>query len=299
MSGEMSGENHMSIGCLVITTNLPSRIGMTMNLLDSIDQAAYGERGHGKKLNTRVLSIDLQPHMVGCEKELRDMYERRGWFVVEGPCAGERAMLNNIQRGLAYIEEEFLFYCEDHVVIDSIPPEGTLYDLWNRIGVNWINYNTHVHQENLLNIPGYVEPPGREMKLAYINDPTNWIESDYGDFLVKQPKIRDEYNLCFPAAITPRKYFEAMMNYGLANYSGIGIEIGFTRAYDDLDLSYASHPAIYTRPGTVDLLPFKTFGELHQRAGMKFRNNDPTMLHDSIVPHVSMPKEPGKRRSFF
>jgi hypothetical protein len=135
--------------------------------------------------------------------------------------------------------------------------------------------------------------------LEYVNDPHNWIRSNSGDYLIKQPEIRDEYALCFPAAITRLGLFEAMMTHGMENYSGIGIEIGFTRAYDELQLDYASYPAIYTKSGTVDMLPFDSFQALHQRACMRFRNNDPTMLHDSVVAHENMPKEKGQRRSFF
>jgi len=285
----------MSVGCLVITTNLPHRLDWTCRLLDSIDCA----NKVSETLNTKVLSIDLQPNVVGCEEALRQRYSPRGWKIVLGECTGERAMLFNIKRGLEHIDDEFLFYCEDHVVIEEIPTEETLYNLWNRFGVNWINYNTHIHQENLLNIPGFVERPGREQRLAYINDEAHWIRADDGDFLVKLPEIWDEYALCFPAAITPRKYFTAMMRHGMENYSGIGIEIGFTRAYDEMQIDYASHPAIFTSPETVDLLPFETFHDLHMRACMRFRNNDPDMLHDSVVPHADMPKEKGKRRSFF
>jgi hypothetical protein len=207
-------------------------------------------------------------------------------------------MINNILRGLPHVHDPILFYCEDHVVIESIPSEATIQRAID-LGIGWINYNTHVHEENLLNIPGFVERPGKEERLSTVNTPKLWLEMPDGDFLFKVQKIQDEYNLCFPAVITEKYLFKNMLFHGMENYSGIGIEIGFTRAWQDLDLWYGRNTAILTKPGTARMLPLESFGALHQRACMRFRNNDPSMLHDSVVPHTVMPKDKGKRRSFF
>jgi len=286
----------MSVGCLVITTNLPHRLGRTIALLNSIDQA------DNCFLDNRVLSIDLQPGVEGCENNLRQMYEERGWQVVQGDCTGERAMLNNIQRGLALIEEDALFYCEDHVIIRRLPRPEDLQFLFGYRDIGWINFNTHIHEENLLGVPNFVESPDREDKLAYINCSNHWLRvgPPTGDhYLVKKPQIKDEYYLNFPAAIAPRRIFAELLKYGLENYSGVGIEIGFTRAWFDTHQDERTDAAIYTLPKTSDQIPFKTFRDLHNCACMRFRNNDPEMLHGSIVQHGVIPQSKTQRRSFF
>lgn len=290
----------MSIGCLVITTNLPHRLNRTVALLESIDQ-------HGPCLfQKKVLSIDLQPDIEGCEDALRSMFEPKGWMVVQAPCTGERAMLHNIQRGLMHLDTDLLFYCEDHIIVERLPSENDLHYVMDREMVQWINFNTHVHQENLLGIEGYVDPPGREVKMAYINSlrsndgMPHWYRAPSGDeYLIKEDCIRDEYYLNFPAAIASRKVFTELMAYGMEHYSGIGIEIGFTRAWFDLGYDRIGQVAIYVQPGTTVKIPFESFGQLHQQACIRFRNNDPSMLHASVVAHVAMPVNPNQRRSFF
>lgn len=290
----------MSVGCLVITTNLPHRLERTTALLNSI------EVSNRFLLDQKVLSIDLQPGIEGCEAHLRKTYEPLGWEVIQAECTGHRAMLYNIMRGLSVLKTELLFYCEDHILVERLPTKDDLYYVMDREDVTWINFNTHIHQENLLGIPGYVEPPGREEKMAFINtwrDPDgmpHWYKAPSGDtYLVKNRCIRDEYYLNFPAAMAPRRVFASLLNYGMANYSDIGIEIGFTRAWFDMGWDKLGQVAVYTKPGTTDKIPFQSFGELHQQACIRFRNNDPSMLHDSVVAHVTMPEEKSQRRSFF
>lgn len=286
----------MSIGCLMITTNRPDRLEMTVGAMASVEK-------HGSHIPLKVLSIDLLPEcQPGCEEILVSAAQQIGWKVVTGECTGQRAMVNNIYRGLCEFADggNYLFYCEDHVVVQSIPTEPDLEEIRRKAGVEWVCYNTHVHQENLLNIPGFVERPGREGRLAFINDPANWIRT-YGDqeFLVKDTPIQDEYYLNFPAAITHVSTFRNLLQHACNSYRGIGIEIGFTKAWFETGTAQHWRPAIYTQPGTMSMLPLPDFKGLHMRAGMRFRNNDPSMLHPSIVPHQTIPSDVKQQRSFF
>jgi hypothetical protein len=279
----------MDIGCLVITTNRPDRLERTCRALDSIPDQ-FGQK---------VISIDLLPEVEkGCEQELIDLYGPKGWQIVTGACTGLRAMQNNMLRGLRKINTEYLFYCEDHIVIENIPMLEDLEKLF-RNDCGWINFNTHIHEENLLDVPGFVEPPGRQIKLDWINNPRHWVPLSSGDFLYKGPSIYDEYLLNFPAAITKTTIFRELLKYGMGHYHDIGIEIGFTKAWKDAGFQESLGVCVLAQVGTKRILPFSSFQELHNRACMKFRNNDPTMLHNSIIAHQSMPKETGLRRSFF
>lgn len=301
----------MSVGCLMITTNLPSRLHQTMAAIHSVDEADHSgianQPGSGRLLDKKVLSIDLQPGVEGCEDELRRFSELTGWKVIQAPCTGHRAMIYNILRGLSALGDvDRLFYCEDHIIVERLPTREDLWYVMDREMIGWINFNTHIHQENLLGIEEFVEPPEREKKLAYINalrsadGMPHWYRAPSRDeYLIKETCIGDEYYLNFPAAIATRKVFASLLEYGMTHYSGIGIEIGFTRAWFDTGMDKQAQVAVYTKPGTVDKRPFTTFGEFHQQACIRFRNNDPTMLHDSIVAHSTIPQNKNQQRSFF
>ncbi len=284
------------INCLMITTNRPDRLWRTMQALETVNY-------HGTHLSKKVLSIDLLPECApGCESELVPAAQLMGWKVVTGKCSGQRAMVNNIYRGFSELEDggDYVFYCEDHVRIQEIPNEADLEYLRRNRSVEWICYNTHVHQENLLNVPGFIERPGREGRLAFINDSAHWIRTPNGrEFLVKDTPIQDEYYLNFPAAITHVSTFSRLLTHACINYHGIGIEIGFTKAWFDTHISEAWTPAIFAESGTITALPLPDFHALHMRARMRFRNNDPSMLHPSIVPHQEIPTDVKQQRSFF
>ncbi len=289
----------MSIGCLMITTNRPDRLEMTIQAMDSVNQ-------YGPHLLKKVLSIDVLPECPdiepGYEKTLFAVARKMGWDVVIGQCSGQRAMVNNIWRGLDRFSDsgDYIFYCEDHVRIQDIPYEGDLEYIRRNAAVEWVCYNTHVHQENLLNVPGFIERPGREDRLAFINDPSHWVRTPNGrEFLVKGTSILDEYYLNFPAAVTHVSTFRKLLQYACDTYQGVGIEIGFTKAWLDSGMLKFWSPAIFAEPGTVAALPLPDFHALHMRARMRFRNNDPSMLHLSIVPHQSIPADVKMQRSFF
>lgn len=284
------------INCLMITTNRPDRLYMTMQALETVSY-------HGAHLGKKVLSIDLLPECIpGCEETLIPAAEHLGWKVKTGNCTGQRAMVNNIWRGLYELSDggDYVFYCEDHVRIQDIPDEVELEYLRSHGSVEWICYNTHVHQENLMNVPGFIERPDRDVRLSFINDPAHWVRTPGGhEFLVKEEPIYDEYLLNFPAAITHVSTFRRLLQYACDNYKGIGIEIGFTKAWMDMGMPRYWNPAIFAEAGTVAALPLPNFHALHMRARMRFRNNDPSMLHPSIIPHQSLPADVKMQRSFF
>ena len=293
----------MSTACLMITTDLPHRTQTTLRAMR--DVMAAGQ----KTFDNFVLSIDIQPGRIDgydLKKEsstdaamLRTIGKAAGWKVITGECTGHRAMLNNIQRGLALVDEDNLFYCEDHVFVERVPSPTVMKYMFEFTPVRWVCYNTHVHQENLLGIPGFVESADRPQRLAFINDETNWGALGGEEFLVKGSQIMDEYYLNFPVAIAPTEIFEDLMNYGLKHYSDVGIEVGFTRAWFDLQYDRYQQVAIYAKPGTKAFRPFESFKQMHNQACMRFRNNDPSMIHPSVVPHQSVPQQSNQKRSFF
>lgn len=264
----------MKVSCLVITTTISSRFDLLSNTIDSIEEHGAGI------LDQKVLSIDIvEGHPYN--KEDFYVYEDLGWFLVIGACSGRRGMANNILRGLANIDGDILFYCEDDVIINKIPSRETLellfLDFNNPLGC--IVYNTHAH--NLWD----TDERSKYLKKQYINDSDNYFGIDTDDFfLVKEYPIRDEYLICFPAAIMMVDKFRSCLKYACENCVGMGMEPGMTKAWTDLGFVHQYPVVMYvsktilpnTEEDSID------FQDLYNRANMQFWNNDETLRHPSI-----------------
>lgn len=280
----------MSISCLMITTNKPERFAMLEKAIMSIEENARCD------FKEKVLSVDW---LNGYDPSLEHFkkYQDLGWIVIGGWCTGHRAMINNITRGLSEVTSAFLFYCEDHVIIKSVPELVTLDVLFNILPMNggWINYNTHIVEENLLNVSDFVQKEDKgNYKIKYINAKDNYVVCRDEAFLKKSRSIADEYYLNFPAAITLTEIFRSLLSYGVQHYHDVGIEIGFTRAWMAL---YPKHDVfIYVKNKPSRRITFK---QLHKLAQMKFRNNDPKMLHESLFEHPKLPGEDRLKNNFF
>jgi hypothetical protein len=264
---------------------------MTCNTIKSIDDAAECQ------FREKILTIDLLPD----EAPEFDAapFEEAGWTVICGPCSGYRGMINNIRRGLPLVTADSLFYCEDHVHINRVPDETTLNSV-RTFGIEWVCYNTHIEQLNLLNVPGFIEKPDvGGLKTTFVNTCDNYTTFGSNTFLVKGKALLDEYYLNFPAALTTPRIFKALLDYGCKHYQDIGIEIGFTKAWFDAGFNDKYKVSIYVDSSILNNLGTITFSNIHQYAQMKFRNNDPAMLHASINAHQLMPFDKKKRNSFF
>lgn len=295
----------MSISCLMITTNRPERLKMTRAALESIEANSGDIKSWRCCFKEKVLSIDCLDnvsetnHTLDPLEELISEYTGKGWIVTRGGCTGYRGMINNIKRGLEHITSDKLFYCEDHVVIKQIPHEDFIDSVFESDDVRWICYNTHIVEQNLLGIPNFVEKPdiGGD-KMSYINDKRNYHATDEGVFLIKGTPLIDEYYLNFPAAIADTKIFRLLLATGCEHYHDIGIELGFTKAWFDCKLADRFEVAIYLSDTILESCSVD-FRSIHYYAQMRFRNNDPSMLHPSINKHGVLPKEKANRNSFF
>ena len=292
----------MTISVLMITTNKADRIDMTMRALDSVELKSECE------YKEKVLSVDFLSDEPQEIPEQYKIYERLGWKVVGGPCSGYRGMVYNIERGLEHITSELIFHCEDHVEYYRVPGIDAIQNiLCDQIdNVRWINYNTHLIEDNLAEkrpkaMAEEVEVLERYIA-SYINNEKNYKVSGPNCYLLKGKGIADEYMLNFPACLTYTKLFKTMLRYGLTNYEGIGIEIGFSKAWKDLGYQEHYNVAIYLHPEIIDMVisdHIVTPQDVHDNAQMRFRNNDTNMFHDSIQQHDNTPGDKKKMNSFF
>lgn len=286
----------MDISCLMITTNRFGRIPWTLRALDSIESNAKCT------FKEKILSVDML-HGESMNISAFCKYEALGWKIIVGDCTGYRGMINNQLRGLEHITSEMLFYCEDHIVIERVPSIDMLHIIFDgKDNIKWLNYNTHIIEENLINKRVSSDREQVLIKehkcLKYISTRENYVIYGEDCFLLKSLELADEYYLNFPATITTTKIFKLLLATGCKHYQDIGIEVGFTKAWFDCQLAYRFNVAIYVKP-TVIPTKIITFDELHDNAYMRFRNNDLSMWHDSIAKHDNMPGKKKHRNSFF
>jgi hypothetical protein len=256
----------MKVSCLMITTNVVSRLHLLDNAIKSV------ERCSGDLIDNKVLSIDMMPNQK-CDLNHFKQYEQLGWTLVSGRCSGHRGMLNNMIRGLQNTElSDYIYYVEDDVVITRLPNRQSFGCLAygqtsNAKPIGFACFNTHVNAD--------------KGKIGFINNKANY--QFFGDelFLIKNEQIRDEYYLNFPSAFIKDGLFREMVVYAADHCEGLGMEPGLTKAWFDLQLYNRYDVATYVRPDTLDHLPLD-FDKFYHMANMQFWNNDVNLRHPSI-----------------
>lgn len=260
----------MNISCLMITTNVPRRLHLLDQNIQSIERANKG------LLGKKVLSIDLLPQHsqdIGVFKK----YEVMGWELVYGKCSGHRGMLNNILRGLKKLPPtDYIFYVEDDIVIDRLPTKESL-DGFKSEKIGFVCYGARLVVLKGPSAPKQIP----EKTKQFINQKENYKQ--FGDdlYLIKKDFLRDNYYLNFPAAIAKDDVFRSIMNHAAKNCSGIGMELGLTKSWFDMGLNKQYDVAIYVRPDTFDHLPM-SLQEFYQMANMQYWHNNESFRHESI-----------------
>ena len=259
----------MKISCLMITTNIPSRLHLLDNNINSIEKVNQGF------LDKKVLSIDMfkeHPRNMKVFQRYKDL----GWDLVTGDSTGHRGMLNNILRGLKNITPtDYIFYVEDDIIIDKLPGRESL-DCFNEEKIGFVCFSSRIA---VLQGPSATTIP--QKKKDFINDPKNYKRFGKDLFLIKQDFLRDNYYLNFPSAIIKDDLFRSLLDYASKNCHGRGIEIALTKSWFDLKLNDKYRVAIYVKPDTLEHLPM-TLQEFYYMANMQFWSNNEKMRHPSI-----------------
>lgn len=260
----------MDASCLMITTNAPNRLSLLDDNIMSI------ERTNNNFLSQKVLSIDLFPeHSV----DLRSFkkYEELGWDLVSGKCTGHRGMLNNILRGLGRLSPtDYIFYVEDDILIDRLPAKGTIKHLGSE-NIGFVCFGARIMVLKGPSAPEVIP----DNKKQFINNTKNYKRFGKDLFLIKREFLRDNYYLNFPAAIVKDDVFRLLMNHSAKHCAGVGMEIGLTNTWFELNLDKKYDVAIYVRPDTLEHLPI-TLQEFYQMANMQYWHNNKSFRHPSI-----------------
>ncbi len=292
-----------AIDCLMITTNIPSRRLLQERAVQSVEDTSEG------LFNKKIMAVDVMEGIpFDPMEEPWVSYIRKGWGVTAGPCNGHRAMAYNQLRGLAEIKSEYLVYCEDHMKIDCLPrtPDDFIHCLNTPIAgrgkkIGYVCFNSHIIEENLEGVDEtVVQLPKDEngLRIKYINNPDNYARFCGNYFLIKGPAILDEYYLNFPVCMVRTQDFRTMLSYAMYHYNGIGIEVGFTKAWFDTGLDLAYEVAAYTQLDPYTEMPI-TFSDFHMRGTCRYRNNDLESWHDSVSKHTDLPKAQDHWNHFF
>ncbi len=291
------------IDCLMITTNIPSRQALQERAVQSVEDTSEG------LFNQKIMSVDVMegiPFLITTEPWIS--YIKLGWKVVSGPCSGHRAMANNQLRGLEHVKSDYLLYCEDHMKVDCLPksPEDYIACLNTPIAgsgkkIGYACFNSHIMEENLEGVDeSVVNLPKDEngLRIKYINCPSNYVCIRGNWFLIKGAAILDEYYLNFPVCMIRSIDFSDMLTYAMANYSGCGIEVGFTKAWHDIGLNRRYEVSAYTQLDPYKDMPI-TFQSFHDKGTCRYRNNDKESWHNSVSKHTDLPKAQDHWNHFF
>lgn len=259
----------MSITCMLITTNVTNRLHLLENTVRSIEQC------NSDLFDAKVMSVDILPN--GSTVDYFNRFERRGWTVVSGACAGRNGIVNNQRRGLSHVSTDWVFYTEDDIRINRIPPKLCLseidqYRLPSGKKIGFICFNTHIDSAT---------DNGSQERKKFVNDPANYITIGHEQFLVKNYIVRDEYYLNFPVSIVRKPLFDKMHNYAASNCGSQGVEPGLTHAWFGMQLDHEYESLVYVKPDTTDRLP-RSLEQFHDQSNMSFWNNDPSFRHPSI-----------------
>ncbi len=262
----------MKVSCLMITTTTPSRLHLLDNTINSIEQCNIDF------IDSKTLSVDVMPKYP-IDISYFKKFEKLGWNLAIGACSGHRGMLNNIIRGLQNINtSDYIYYCEDDVIITRLPKKSS-FEIFtnnktkNNKNIGYACFNTHILSLDKEIIPA---------RLNFINDLKNYQK--FGDelFLIKDENIlRDEYFLNFPSAIVNSNLFIELINYSKNKCKGIGIEPGLTQSWFDLKFNEQFDVATYVKPQTITKLPID-LNKFYHMANMQFWNNDVNLRHPSI-----------------
>lgn len=256
----------MSLGCMVLATNVRSRLHLLENAIQSIEAV------RGDAIGEKVLSVDLFPG-----EEPVKYFDKFGWKVVSGPCAGRNGMQINQQRGLSALSSEYVFYSEDDIVVDRIPSWASIAALienrqqaGRKLG--FVCYNTHIAS---------LPDKAPQDRVRFVNSTGNYLRVNGECYLLKSTVLKDEYYLNFPVAIVHRDSFLDMHRYAATHCTGLGIEPAMTTAWFGLGMDAQKDVLVYVKPDCQQRLPL-TLMQFYNEANMQFWNNNQSFRHPSI-----------------
>lgn len=255
------GISFMELDLLLITTNIENRLPLLDNTVQSIER-------NGREFTRKVMSIDMFPG--GKPVSYFDRYKKLGWTIVSGESVPVRGMVENQRRGLEHIKSDFVFYCEDDIVINKVPSLDSLHRIKERLG--FICYNTHIAvntQQATID------------RINFVKQDLNYIVASDDVFLVKKPLLRDPYYLNFPAAIIRTKAFKGIHAIMDTELRGLGVEPAMTEGWFILGFDKNLDTFVYVDAKILEEKP-TNLEDFHTFAQMNFFNNDVSLRHPSI-----------------
>lgn len=239
----------------MITTDVSNRFSL-------LDQTVNSLLATEKVPTQKILSVDL------IEKKTNPAYFKKyadvGFEVLISDGHPKLKMIGNILKAFPYIKNDFLFYCEDDVIIDKQPSADFYNYASKQKDFGGLLYNTHLCEHSL------------DIAEKRLSDYNNYLSIKNELLFLKSPSLKDNYYICYPACIIKTDLYKNMI-IEAAKKNGKGIEPASSAAWFELGYEkYKIYNYIQNRNS-------KTQEEFYYNACMQFWNNNHSLRHDSIL----------------
>jgi hypothetical protein len=194
--------------------------------MKSIDKENFG-------FESKILSID--DFGEGISEEVKKYTDSNNWTVLMGEPSG---MVNNQLRALSIIDDEWVLYCEDDVLVEKLPTKEQLEELHSKVDDIGLVSLTGGGYMTEMAIPGHprYSPKLAEEILDNIKNPDNHVivDGDDATFWYRNPKFNNGWFFEFPSLFIKTDIFNTCINTSLTRFKGRQIEQSYTMSYFSL-----------------------------------------------------------------
>jgi len=215
----------MKYSCFIIGTTIPHRVDKLIETMISIDKEEFG-------FESKILSID--DFGEGVPNKLKEYTDNNYWTVITGQPKG---MVNNQQRALSNIDDEWVLYCEDDVLVEKLPTKEQLKELHSKVDNVGLVSLTGGGYKTEMAIPGhpsYTPQLAKEILDNITNSDNHVIVGDDETFWFREPKFNNGWFFEFPSLFLKTDIFKTCINKSLSDFKGSQIEQSYTRSYFSL-----------------------------------------------------------------
>ena len=202
---------HNTFSCFVIGTTLANRQNSMINTLKSIDNQNF-------PFKIKILSID--DFGEGLSKEVQHYTENNGWRLILDKRGG---MVQNQIRALKYIDSDWVFYCEDDVVVEKIP---TLQKIET--------FLTNKPKTGIISFTGggydVYKPENYDKIISNLKNEI--IEIDENEIMwFRDSLLANEWFFEFPTMLVRTNIIKNCIDNSLKEFKNLQIEQSYTKSY--------------------------------------------------------------------
>ena len=201
----------MNMDCVLIGTNLKKRFENLKKCSIQLDKYNFKNKN---------LSLDF------FEENTADdfsFFEKNGWNVIKHERKG---IFGNLEEGIQNLRSEWVFYCEDDVIVEKIPSDDEM-----KIIDSLKSANRTAGYISLMF--GGIEE-GRNVREVneYFKSPKSYKQtSTDSQIFLNQEKFKNDFFISFPVAIFKIKVLKELIEYIKLYKKNVQVEQAFTQAW--------------------------------------------------------------------